>query len=124
MLMKPFGRTTLFDDMERLFDGLTPLSTHVGLGTKYAVSNDENQLELALDVPGRTKQDLELNLEEGVLTISGKTEVLGQKREIYQRFSVPSETDMDNVSATVENGLLLLSLPKIVSARKKLIPIE
>ena len=88
----------------------------------------EFQLELA--VPGYKKEDPHVNLEIGVLTISGKKreekkEELGQckRREfrgssVKRSFSLTQIADEAKVRATFKDGVLQLSVPKLKELAK------
>ncbi|HIS52176.1 MAG TPA: Hsp20/alpha crystallin family protein [Candidatus Onthomonas avicola] len=125
--MTPFGRrndslSNLFDQMERTFWRDT--------GTAYAsfptdIRDEGNQFVLKADLPGFRKEEIEVQLDNGVLTITaqhkeGETEREGQGsclcRERHdgncrRTFSV-SGIDERAIRAAYENGVLTLTLPK------------
>jgi len=80
---------------------------------------------LELSVPGRSKEDFKLQVEQGLLTISyEKKEEAAQaddyktvRREFEYKsfkrsFSVDDKIDVDGIQAKYENGILKLLLPK------------
>lgn len=86
------------------------------------------------DLPGLTKDDLEIDLENNLLTVSGErrfekgTEDSGTKFRRVERaygsfrrsFNLPSSVDAGKVEATFKDGVLTLNLPKaeLAKARK------
>ena len=97
------------------------------------VENDDAFLALA-DLPGLTKDDIEISVEDGMLSISGERksahtsdeESKGFKRlerawgTFRRSFSLPQGVDLEKVSASFTDGVLTVTLPKteIVKARK------
>lgn len=93
-------------------------------------SADKYEVEVA--APGMSKEDFKITLDHNFLTISSskkqeevrKEEGYTRKEFSYQSFTrsfeVPKEVvDGENIKATYENGILLLSLPKKEEAKQK-----
>eukprot|EP00429_Kryptoperidinium_foliaceum_P069585 CAMPEP_0176070208 /NCGR_PEP_ID=MMETSP0120_2-20121206/35058_1 /TAXON_ID=160619 /ORGANISM="Kryptoperidinium foliaceum, Strain CCMP 1326" /LENGTH=230 /DNA_ID=CAMNT_0017403849 /DNA_START=44 /DNA_END=736 /DNA_ORIENTATION=+ len=84
----------------------------------YEVRNKDTEIEISLDLPGVSKDDIEILLEEGVLKISGSRN-MGSEEEpksvpFARSFPVGKDTvDGENISAKLENGVLFLQVPKI-----------
>lgn len=87
-----------------------------------------------VDLPGLTKDDVDLSLEENVLTLSGqrtKEAVEEGKLRRVERvfgsfsrsFTVPRGVDPSKVTAKFENGVLALTLPKSEVAQLRKIEI-
>ncbi len=89
--------------------------------------NDKHYLVTA-DIPGMKPEDLDIQVENNVLTIRGerKYESKGEKQGYhrierhygsFQRsFTLPEGVDADKIEANVENGTLTLMVPKPVTA--------
>ena len=88
------------------------------------------------ELPGLGKDDVEITLEENLLTLSGSRE-LNEKEEgdTYHRieraygsfsrsFSLPSQVDSSGIDATFEKGLLTVSVPKSEQAQPRKIEIK
>lgn len=79
------------------------------------VENTESGARIILVVPGFEKDDLKITTEDDRLTVSGvnketsKTKVLPDFKE---SFYVGREIDMNNISASLKNGVLLINLQK------------
>ncbi len=99
----------------------------------------ESQFEIELAIPGKTKKDFEIEMEEGVLSISSsheeeKTQETGTytRREFsynsFRRsFSIPESVDPAKIDANYTEGVLRITLPKRDEALpqpKKLIKIR
>lgn len=88
------------------------------------IREDGSNYLLTVDVPGVDPNDIEVTLEDGVLTIKGerKQESAEENRgytrreRVYgafvRRFSLPETVDTDAVTAKGENGVLTVAIPK------------
>lgn len=86
------------------------------------VSEEEGQFRIDLSVPGFTREEIKISLEKNVLTI--KSEKKSREEEgkyvrreftaadFERRFILPKHVDTDNISATAENGILGIVIPK------------
>lgn len=78
---------------------------------------------MVLEVPGFSKEDLQIELEGDVISIKGKKEILGCNYEIDKKFVVNSDLlSGDPITAKVENGLLMIDFKK--SEKRKQTKIE
>jgi len=88
------------------------------------VAEVENGYTIDVSAPGFSKEDFKLQIEEGVLTISGehKTETEKETKNYTRKefnygsfkrsFTLPESVNIDNINAKYENGILKLSLAK------------
>lgn len=88
------------------------------------ISENENNFELVLMVPGRKKEDFKIALDKDILTVSyeqkeekadEKTRIVKNEftlRSFSRSFTLNEEIDRDSIAASYENGLLKLALPK------------
>ena len=100
-----------------------------------------NRFQLLLDVPGVDPKDVEITLDNGVLTVSGtrsEEKAVGtngaeqpqQQRlerrlgRFYRRFILPDTADADNVNATGRNGVLEIVIPKQPKAQPRRITVK
>jgi len=92
--------------------------------------------ELSADLPGLTADDVDITIEDGVLSISGerKNEITEEKKG-YRRvertfgsfkrsFTLPKGVSVDEVTARVEHGQLKVSVPKPVSELPRKVKVE
>ena len=85
--------------------------------------NDEN-FTLMADIPGVDPEDIEVTMENGVLTVKGerkseeKTEKDNYRRVerqygmFYRRFALPETADADKIDAKSDKGVLKVTIPK------------
>ena len=123
----------LFDDMFRGFD-LAPFATadrlfDRGFGSpNVEISDTDNEVKVAAELPGLDEKDVDVQLANGVLMIRGekKTETEDKDRRFSERFyghferRIPiDDIDEDKVSASFKNGVLTVTLPKTATASDK-----
>ena len=99
----------------------------------------DSQFEIELAVPGMNKDDFEIEVEDGVLSISStqEEEQVNEKGKFTRRefsyssfrrsFTLPDSVDPTKIDATYKEGVLLVLLPKHKEAQpqpKKLIKIR
>jgi len=107
-----------------------PIAKHDGEPTRaglvYSPAVDilrtDDALTLVADLPGAKKADLEIGIEDGVLTIAAPVaEVEARHKPLYReygvggylrRFSLSDKIDQARISAEIENGVLTVTLPK------------
>jgi len=101
------------------------------------VVDAEKEFIVTLEIPGLVKEDVTINLEDGVLTIAGeKKEAVkdeNQKYYVFERsygafqraFTFSTPVDVEKIAATMLNGVLTIRLPKVTAQRElgKKIPI-
>lgn len=92
--------------------------------------------ELALDVPGVEKDDLQINLHDGVLSISGERTARTleendtvvrferQSGRFYRSFTLSNKIDEKKIEARQENGVLMVRLPKLEESKPRKISIK
>ena len=95
---------------------------------------NEEQVTIELALPGVNPEDVDITFEQDTLTIAGKFPARDDSknwilREIrrgtfQRRFTLQVPIDVDNVTATSQNGLLVLTLPKIEAVKPRKITIN
>ena len=92
--------------------------------------------ELYADLPGLSKQDVELTFENGQLTLSGERKFQGNgKDQGYYRiersygkftrsFQLPDNIDSGKIKATFRDGVLTVTLPKAAEAQPRKVAIS
>ena len=100
------------------------------------VEETQDNFLVSLDLPGVSKEDLQVEVREGLLLISGERKPetranLSQYRRSekfygkFQRtFQLPKLVDTDRIEANFEDGVLQIAVPKAEAARPKTIKIE
>ena len=95
--------------------------------------NNDNVVAV-LELPGMRKEDIEISLHDGTLTIGGERKSSssnGEKAERTERYvgsfrrsiTLPVRVDSNKVSATYRDGILTVTLPKAEEAKPKRIDV-
>jgi len=139
----PFDRlASLREEMNRLLDvGLGGFSTRdFGLFSGWSpaldVYQDKDHVYVKVELPGMRREDIDISLQDGSLTISGERRQESEAREgetfrserFFGRFhrtvALPTEVTADRVTATYKDGILLVQLPKSEEAKPKQIEVQ
>lgn len=92
----------------------------------------EDGLVLLADLPGVEKSGLEIEVDQGVLTIDAKPAEVrsGEEasreyvlRDFYRQFRLPDTIDPSASSAVLKNGVLTLKLPRAAAAKPRRIEV-
>jgi HSP20 family protein len=130
---------SLRDEMNRLFDFSWP-SRDTGLFSGWSptldVLDDKDNLVVKVELPGLKKEEINLSLHDGVLTISGERKREVEKKEgetfrseryfgKFQRsVTLPAAVDSGKVNASYKDGILTVELPKAEEAKPKQIAVS
>jgi HSP20 family protein len=133
--------TTLQDRMNRLFrDSYSEAGNEALATTTFApavdVYEDEHNVTLKIEVPGIEERDIDVRVENNVLTVSGERKFeKEEKEENYRRverqygsftrsFTLPNTVDAESISANYEKGILKIKLAKKAEAKPKQIKVN
>lgn len=137
--LEPWGN--LRDEINRLFDSSLPeagtLPRLMGAwGPALDISEDKDNVFVRVEVPGMKREDIEVSLHEGTLTISGERKADDQYQDaqvhrqerFYGRFqrsvALPVQVKGDKVKANYTDGVLTVSLPKAEEAKPRQIEVK
>ena len=136
----PFNRlATLRDEFDRLFDFSWPgrdTGLLGGWSPTLDVYDEKDNLVVTLEVAGMKKEDIEISLHDGMLTVSGErkdereqTEGQAFRSERYfgkfqRSLSLPTAVDANKVKASYKDGILTIRLPKAEGAKPKQISVS
>jgi HSP20 family protein len=123
----------LFDDVFRGFgSGLPSLSNVSAFGGGWPsveISNGEKEIKVTAEVPGLEEKDVEVLLDDGVLTLKGekRSETEDKDKQFSERYfgrferriPVGYEVKEDEVDARFKHGVLTVTLPKTEKARSQ-----
>lgn len=107
-------------------------------GSSADFFEDEGEITVKVDVPGFSREELEVLVEGGDLVIrgkkmaqfeeedpTGKAQYRGRRSGSFERrFLIPPHADMDRIDATQENGVLTLRIPKTDAPKPQTIKIR
>jgi len=129
-------------DFDRVFGqlwngvGTAARSGAAAYAPRVDFTETETEMRVAAELPGFEEKDIQVSLEDGVLTIAGertaelKNEDAKEVRHVetfhgkYRRsLRLPSEVNADGVKAVYRNGILTVTLPKSPQAQARVIPV-
>lgn len=99
-----------------------------GYSPDMDILETDKEFVIEAEIPGASKEDFKLNVEDDVLTLEGEKKkekqrfIFKESKEgrFKKRFSLPTDVDQDKIRAQFENGVLRITIPKA----KVLIPKE
>jgi len=129
-----------FDDFDRLFRDLPSLSStklsNVGLDLAIDVYEDGNNLVAEMNLPGLKADDIDVEVEDNYLRVSGKREEVQEKKEkshytkeirrgSFERVvPLPDMVNQDKVEAEYGNGVLKVIMPKREGKEEKRVKVQ
>src|SRR6266404_3811443 len=133
--------TSLRDEIDRLFEApLFELARTSQLLSGWTpaldVFEDKDNLFVRAELPGMKKEQIDISLHDGILSISGerRDESKDEEAEVYraERFygrfqralSLPTPVAADRVKAQYKDGILTITLPKTEEAKPKHIDVS
>jgi len=111
-------------------------STYSAWMPPVEIFDHEDNLVLRAELPGMSQKDIELSVENGVLTLRGekkrerelKEENIHRAERYYgnfvRTFALPTTVDVNNIRASYKDGVLEVILPKAETAKSKRIEIK
>jgi HSP20 family protein len=134
------GATTLQEQINRVFGDMLERTSEESNLTPWAPAVDifetEHELVLKADLPDVNPQDLDIRVENNILTIRGERKFENKvNEENYLRveraygsfsrsFSLANSVKSDAIRADYQNGVLTLSIPKREEAKPKQIKVN
>ncbi len=139
-----FDPWSLADLMQRDFDryasrrfGHSDVETPVSdWAPAVDIIEENDRFVLRADVPGVAPADIDVSMEDGILTIAGERQTEkhesaeGVKRfervsgKFYRRFTLPETADADGIAARSANGILEVTIPKQPEVQPRRITVE
>ena len=141
-------RDTFLTPFDRMFDNIVSaqfpeIEKQIGVkpfsGTAYPKVNVyeyDDKVGIIAEIPGLDKKDLKVDVEEGILIISGDKHGLfddgGAKvlrRELKhssfkRQFELGEQLDGDNIKASFKDGLLSVDIPKVEPTKPKKLSVK
>ena len=126
---QPDPFTTLRREMDRVFDDFfrgfdlpmtgTP-GWSVGTWPHVEVSETDNEVKLVAELPGMEEKDIELNFNDGLLTLKGEKKAETSGAVYSERwhgqfecsFRLGPDVDPDKIKAEFKNGVLMITVGK------------
>ena len=139
MLVTRYNPNNQMREFKRTFDLFNSMFNELGTVQGESVTNDfvpaintregEYAYHVEVDLPGVSKDDIEIKVEDNTLIISGERKVKEEiKEENYYKvesrfgsfsrsFSLPEDVDVENIHAESTDGVLEVVVPKLESAK-------
>ncbi len=134
------GFTTLQREMNRLFNeflqGAEATEAPAGWTPRADLSETAEAYLIRMDLPGVSKESLDLQFNEGVLTVSGerKAEYEGDQETVrhverphgrfFRSFTLPQTIDPAGIKAEMRDGVLTIRIPKLAAHQPRKITVE
>jgi HSP20 family protein len=99
------------------------------------VAEETDKILVRVEVPGMKQEDLKVNFEDGLLSVSGERQFERNESRNYHRiertygsfvrtFSLPRSVDAGKIAANYRDGILEIEIPKLEEAKPKQIAIN
>ncbi len=129
--------TAMHREMNRMFEqfnrnfNLAPANAgkYENWSPKVNIAETDQEIQVTAELPGVDQKDVDVTLDDGVLTIRGEKKEEKEAKEkdfhryecsygSFQRsFTLPREVEMEKVDANFKNGVLTVKLPKTFEAK-------
>src|SRR6266700_1053427 len=117
----------------RVFRGMD--SSFGGWSPALDLYQDKDNIVAVVELPGMRKEDIEISLHDGTLTISGERKSQTSNREKAERteryigrfrrsITLPTRVDANKIGATYRDGIVTVTLPKAEEAKPKQIEVK
>ena len=107
---------TFFDEFNDLRDALLVNRRVSSSLPSFEIINTDEKFQIAVDVPGINPDDMDVSIDNNVLTLSGKrqeqSDNYSYSSKFSQSFSLDPTIDTDKVTASLSHGVLTVSAPK------------
>lgn len=127
-----------FDDMDKEMESMLPSvrGSQFGFTPALDVYEDKDNLVIEAQLGGIDPEKVDVSIENNVLTIKGESEKKSEvddknyyRKEIrrgsfYRSIALPTKVDGDKAVAVNEDGVLKVSIPKLLEAKAKTIKIQ
>ncbi len=136
----PFRELTGMDRLfnhtfDRFFEDTDTRLTNRTWSPSVDVSETETEIIFTAEFPGFEKDEIDISVKEGRLSISGEREFTEEKETKHHRverwygkfnrsFVLPKSADAEKIAANLKNGLLTLTLPKKEEAKPRQISVS
>jgi HSP20 family protein len=131
---------TLFDELDELVPGGFDWTGRGLTGVTYPnvdIAETETGYTIKADLPGLAREDIKVNVADGVLSVSGEKKREVEKREknryyhferswgrFCRSFTLPTHVDGNNIEAKYTDGVLEVHLKKSAESKPKAIEVK
>lgn len=133
---------SLQQEIDRLFEDFTRGFPALGAGVSGAlvptmdVSETDKEIEITAELPGLEEKDVQINVADNVLTIRGEKKAEKDEKDKNYRLversygsferslELPKGVNIDAIKATIDKGVLKVTVPKPVPAQTRKIEVK
>jgi len=135
---------SLHREIDRLFDDFTRgalTGSQQGqdrLGPSMDVTETDKEITVSVEMPGLERKDIDIAIDDDVLTIRGEKTVEEENKDekknlhvteraygvFYRAIQLPSGVDPSKLQATMQNGVLKITIPKPVRSQTQKIEVQ
>ena len=123
---------TIFNELDSWFNNVSSEFPSLVNGItswkpKFEVLNTENEYRVRAEIPGMSKKDINIEVTDNILKISGERKVTNNKLEndysefLYgkfsRRFNLPDDVEENKIKASMKDGILALAIPRTEPAK-------
>ena len=123
----PIARpVSIFNDLDSIFNDFGNLGSIIDQRTswrpRFEVLNTETTYCIRAELPGMSKKDINIELENNVLTLSGERKWNETDDNNYSEFSygkflrsfdLPEDVKENNIKASMKDGILAIQVPRL-----------
>jgi HSP20 family protein len=130
----------LHREIDRLFDdfsqGLSAQQKMANLLPNIDVAENNKEIDISVEMPGLERSDVDISLEDNVLTIRGEKKIESNRddKNVYvserafgtflRTIELPAGVDPSRVNATMSDGVLKITIPKPANTEAKKIEVK
>ncbi len=130
-------------EIDQLFDSFFPTrsgdqdeSSNAVWAPRVDLAESDNAYHIHVDLPGMNRDDLNINYQDGQLSVSGQrreqlNEAEGEYVRVertfgnfYRSFKLPKSVNAEDITATYEDGVLAIEVPKAEESKPRQIEIN
>ena len=138
-----FGSSSMFSDLDTMFDDFfregwmrSPTTAPKVFAPNVDIAENEDFYMISADLPGMKKDEIEVAVKDGVLTLSGERHRESESTDAgYHRvektygqfkrsFQLPTKIDEEKIQARHEDGVLEVLIPKTEMSQTKSVKVE
>ncbi len=143
MTLTQYDPWKVFDEMRKEMERAIAARSEEGSSVATAdwvpavdIKEENDKFVIEADIPGVDPKDIEISMENGILTIKGERKLERQEEKdsykriervygsFYRRFALPDTADAEKISAKSKNGVLEIVIPKKEEVKPRRITVE
>ena len=133
MPMFTYARPLILSPLDAMSTALVDYESALSKDKSVKTKNQDDlnrDFRVSLDLPGVKVNDLQINVDQGVLNISGFRRILSREGETSKRnrfnysVQVEDDTDLSKIHANLSDGVLVITAPKKARPEPMVVPIS